>query len=292
MKKRLFAGILLAALVAGFTAWYAAGSGPNRVRADALPVQVRSLLPRAERYEKQTLEVYVESYDDETGELTPKTLRTVLIYCYDKDERVIREMTYDPDKAEPVLVTNHTYNAEGKPLSSITRLGGEISNELHYTYGADGRELSREARIADYTVKTTFTYDYGRAGQKSGDVVQYAADGTEESRSRYYYDDMGGAICVEDSEGNVETTVERTYDEHDQLVRSVSYRDRKQEMDYRVERTYNAQGKPLAETTFIDGKRHEHTEYAYDQNGYLTRQMMYDGEGKLLSRMDCEQITQ
>ncbi|MCQ5131065.1 hypothetical protein NE562_15475 [Butyricicoccus faecihominis] len=298
MKKRLFAGVLLAALVAGFTAWYTL-CVPKRVRADSLPATVLALLPEAARYEKQTVRSYqlagvIGGAEGEKQRMNDFV--TTSVNCYDAADRLIRVVMYSPDGEMPESYIEYQYDDAGRRTALIShnqlaaKDGSDIVNETRIVYGADGRAVSEEQHVLGSVMKTTYFYD--EAGRKTGKWLSRDKQGREDGHGTFVCDEKDQIIRKEEVSGQFRLTGEYVYDEYGYIEQSVVQLPDRDPVTTRTERTYDEAGHPLTEATYENGALKTRTESEYDWDGRLERQIWYDAAGNITSTLECEQITQ
>jgi len=183
-----------------------------------------------------------------------------LAYSYDDEGRRI-QMT-----GEDGFTVNYGYGANGR-LTGLTDASGETM--VLYDYDASGRLARKDMGNGTYT-----TYDYDAGGQLIH-LINYAPDGTVNSRFDYTYDDLGRRTSMTTLEG--EWTY--GYDNADRLMFVALPGGRL------IEYEYDATGNRISST---DGGI---TTYytANNLNQYTSAgsaTYAYDPDGNLLSRTD------
>lgn len=130
-----------------------------------------------------------------------------LEYGYDAGGRRTQLVTHD-NPTDPGFVTNYVYDATGR-LSGLTDgSGGQI---VTYTYDAAGRLVRKDNGNGTYT-----TNEFDPAGQLLH-LVNYARDGSVNSRFDYTYDSLGRRVSM----GTLDGLWVYTYDAIGQLTHAV-----------------------------------------------------------------------
>ncbi len=166
------------------------------------------------------------------------------------------------------FTVNYGYDAQGN-LATLT--DGSESLIVHYTYDAAGR-LSRE----DHGNGTYVTYDYDDAGELLH-LVNYAPDGSVNSRFDYTYDTLGRRITQETIDGDWTYS----YDAIGELTHAVFASTNPSATDQDLAYFYDAAGNRTqtiingVTTNYMVNNLNEYTQvgdttYSYDLNGNLT----------------------
>lgn len=296
MKKRLFAGMLLAVLIVGFTAWETVYA-PQWGRADSLPPSVIALLPKAARYEKQTLHSYALTgvLDGEEGKTqTMSDSVLVTVHCYDGDDRLLRTIMHVPDGNISDSYIEYQYDNAGRRIALISHNkdfakedGSDIITQIDTVYDVDGRAVSEEQHTLGSVIDTVFSYD--DTGRKTGLWVSRQTDGQEDGHGTFLFDENDRIVWKEElSQFHVVT--EYVYDAYGEIEQAVQRWDGRDPVTTRMERTYDDAGHPLTEMTYQNGELQSYTESSYDLAGQLLQMTRYDAAGNVTERLTCEQI--
>ncbi|HEY4233761.1 MAG TPA: RHS repeat-associated core domain-containing protein, partial [Lacipirellulaceae bacterium] len=207
--------------------------------------------------------------------------------AYDANDRLTKitypsgrflEYSYDTAGRRTQMVdetgytVNFSYNAQGN-LSTLT--DGSSNLIVHYTYDAAGR-LSRE----DHGNGTYVTYSYDAAGDLL-DLVNYAPDGSVNSRFDYSYDSLGRRI----TEGTVDGNWTYSYDAIGELTHAVFVSTNPSVVNQDLAYVYDAAGNRTE--TIINGVTTNYTVNnlnEYTQVGDTA--YMYDADGNMISTTD------
>jgi len=193
--------------------------------------------------------------------VTDRKAGIAVAYEYDQAGRRMSMTAGD----ETVL---YAYDTHGR-LSSIESSAGRIGFE----YDAFGR---RAAMQYPNGVRTTYRYD---KLNQINEIRAVGTDGTDVSRFRYTYDNLGNRTQMIDGEDRV---VNYTYDAANRLVRVA-------ESDKVTEYVYDAVGNRIA--VLVNGEREDYVtgkdnrllkagkaEYEYDADGNMTVRTTADGK--------------
>ena len=200
----------------------------------------------------------------------------VQITCYNKHGDEVAYISYTADGQEQSRDRlEYQYNAEGKKLSRKIYAGDVLSSEVEYGYTPDGEQVTlKEVFYEDGTVISLNQYD------QNGNTllwVNYAADGSEESRNEYEYSADGNQM-TEKTYYEQKLQSESVYDITDGnqiMIANTAYYE-----DGGVEKSeYDKYGNPLLQkVTAADGSVESEYkfEHEYDDQGRITLTRSYE----------------
>ena len=204
-------------------------------------------------------------------------------YEYDENGRRLREIHYNEFAVNNGYDYEYIYDEVGNLLScvSIPIYESDITYKEEYTYDEDGncvRKIYREI-LGKSTSVREYEYSYDEQGQITRmKSHEYGDSGSYGNEIRYEYDSEGNISLLTEynMDGSLLSKTEYEYDKKGELKKTSKY-DGEGNVIRWDEDIYDDEGKIIKSIYYDDGVMafiDDKTEYIYDTNGYLIKEVM------------------